>query len=216
MPLLIDGHNLIGQMPDLKLSDPDDEAKLIKRLQTFGLLERKQITVVFDPGGHDNHSRLFPEIQQHGSCKAIWAMPGHKADDLIRQLVSNVRDKQGLLVITSDTAVAKFVRVNGIKVQSSQDFARQLTSQLAERIFADAKPHPTRKENAQWAEVFKEPAPTQPAPKPDPIAIKKAQAEEKRKRRAEQLAKQAKGAAAKRLYTGTTPTRKVEDEEEGF
>ena len=107
MPLLIDGHNLIGQMPDLKLSDPDDEAKMIQRLKTFGLLERKQITVIFDPGPHNTDVRLYPEIQQHGSCKAIWAMPPQKADDLIRQLVSNVRDKQGLLVITSDNAVAQ-------------------------------------------------------------------------------------------------------------
>ena len=214
MPLLIDGHNLIGQMPDLKLSDPHDEAKMIQRLKTFGLLERKQITVVFDPSPHDPTPRLYPEIQQHGSCKAIWAMPPQKADDLIRQLVSNVRDKQGLLVITSDNAVAKFVRVTGIKVQSSQEFAKQLTAQLAERIFADAKPSPTRKENAQWADVFTEPEPLKQAPKPDPVLIKKTEAEAKRKRRAEQLAKQAKGAAAKRLYTGTTPTRKVDEEED--
>jgi hypothetical protein len=33
MPFLIDGHNLIGALPDLDLDDPDDEARLVERLQ---------------------------------------------------------------------------------------------------------------------------------------------------------------------------------------
>ena len=32
---LIDGHNLIGQLPDLSLTDPDDEAKLVQKLTGF-------------------------------------------------------------------------------------------------------------------------------------------------------------------------------------
>jgi len=35
MPLLIDGHNLIGQIPDISLSDPDDEAKLVLLLRRY-------------------------------------------------------------------------------------------------------------------------------------------------------------------------------------
>jgi len=214
MPLLIDGHNLIGQMQDLKLSDPNDEAKLIKRLRTYALMERKQITVVFDPNPHDTTPRLYPEIQEHGACKVIYAMPGQKADDIIRQMVNNARDKKGLIVITSDNAVAKHARVSGIKVQSSPDFAKQMNAQLAERVFAeaDAKPSPTRKENREWAEVFKDPEPSKPAPKPAAPAI--SPAEQKRLRRAEQLKKQAKGASAWRLNANTTPTRKFEDDEE--
>ena len=162
MALLIDGHNLIGQMQDLSLADPDDEAKLIKQLRTFGLLARKQITVIFDPSPHDTTTRLYNDIQHYDSVKVIYAMPGQKADDLIRNLVGKVRDKQGTLVITSDNAVAKFTRVCGVKVLSSPDFIKQMKSQLAERIFTDAKPSPTRKENKEWAEVFKEPPPTLP------------------------------------------------------
>jgi len=33
MPYLIDGHNLIAQMPGFSLSDPDDEARLVLRLR---------------------------------------------------------------------------------------------------------------------------------------------------------------------------------------
>ena len=35
MPILIDGHNLIAKLPDLRLDDPDDEAKLVARLRAY-------------------------------------------------------------------------------------------------------------------------------------------------------------------------------------
>jgi hypothetical protein len=35
MPYLIDAHNLIGQLEDLSLSDPNDEAILVTRLKAF-------------------------------------------------------------------------------------------------------------------------------------------------------------------------------------
>ena len=50
MPILIDGHNLIGRLPDLRLDDPDDEAKLVLRLRAYAARTRKRITVVFDQG----------------------------------------------------------------------------------------------------------------------------------------------------------------------
>ncbi len=206
MALLIDGHNLIGQMQDLSLADPDDEAKLIKQLRTFGLLARKQITVIFDPSPHDTTTRLYNDIQQYDSVKVIYAMPGQKADDLIRNLVGKVRDKQGMLVITSDNAVAKFTRVCGVKVLSSPDFIKQMKSQLAERIFTDAKPSPTRKENKEWAEVFKEPPPTLA----NKTAAKPAEPPKKKVSKSEQLKRQLKN--IKPLSGSTVPTRKVDEE----
>ena len=52
MPILIDGHNLIGQMSDLSLADPDDEAKLLQRLRGYRNVANQPITVVFDSGSH--------------------------------------------------------------------------------------------------------------------------------------------------------------------
>jgi len=209
MPLLIDGHNLIGQMPDLSLADPDDEAKLIKQLRTYGLLARKQITVIFDPSPHDTTSRLYHDIQQFDSVKVIYAMPGQKADDLIRNLVGKIRDKQGTIVVTSDTAVAKYARACGLKVQSSPDFIKQLRAQLAERIFSDAKPSPTRKEVKEWSEVFKEPEPS-----PNSPATKPKEPPKPKISKSERLKQQLKN--VKQLPRTGTPTRKVEEDEEGF
>jgi hypothetical protein len=33
--LLIDGHNLIGQLAAPRLDDPDDEAQLVRRLRSY-------------------------------------------------------------------------------------------------------------------------------------------------------------------------------------
>ncbi len=35
MPILIDGHNLIGRMPALSLADPDDERQLLALLLSY-------------------------------------------------------------------------------------------------------------------------------------------------------------------------------------
>jgi S-adenosylhomocysteine hydrolase len=32
MPYMIDGHNLIGKLPDISLDDPNDEALLVQKL----------------------------------------------------------------------------------------------------------------------------------------------------------------------------------------
>ena len=50
MPLLIDGHNLIGQMPDIDLADPDEESKLVHRLKRYCRQHNRRATVVFDAG----------------------------------------------------------------------------------------------------------------------------------------------------------------------
>jgi len=51
MEWLIDGHNVIGQMPDIGLDDPDDEQKLLWRLRRYRARTGRRIVVVFDPGG---------------------------------------------------------------------------------------------------------------------------------------------------------------------
>ncbi len=188
MPLLIDGHNLIGQLPDLSLSDPRDEAKLIVRLRTYAALSGKQVTVVFDPGPQ---AALPPALQrrnQQGRVEVIYADPGQKADDVIRHLVATTRDRQGLLVVTSDSALANFTRQCGVRVLPAQEFAKALARDAARRPPSE-KPESSRDDVAAWLQVFKEPAappPTPPTPQPDPRVLK-------RKRRMAQLNKQVRG-----------------------
>lgn len=123
MPLLIDGHNLIGRMPDLRLEDPEDEAELVRRVRRYCWRHRHQATVVFDGGLCGG---LAPGLSG-GPVEVIFAHPGSSADRVILQHIARSRDPQGLLVISSDRAVQKAARQRGARVMSSEDFAVGLT-----------------------------------------------------------------------------------------
>ena len=46
MHYIIDGHNLIGKMPDISLKDPNDEIKLTMRIKSWVAESKKrQVTV---------------------------------------------------------------------------------------------------------------------------------------------------------------------------
>ena len=192
MPLLIDGHNLIGHLPDLSLSDPRDEVKLVARLQAYAARSERRITVVFDPGPQ----AVPPALQRrsrYGYVEVIYADPGQKADDVIRSIVGATRDRQGLLVVTSDGALANFTRQCGVRVVSASQFAKALIDNAPRRP-SDEKPTSSQDDVAAWLAIFKEPeAPPSPPsqPPPDPRELK-------RKRRMAQLNKQARGGG--RLY----------------
>jgi len=192
MPLLIDGHNLIGQSPDLKLSDPNDEAKLIRRLKQYAARTEKQITVIFDHGRHVDFAQLWDSQEQHGSVVARWAQVGRQADDVIRDIVGTTKDRRGLTVVTSDGAVASFVRACGVRVLSSSEFHKEMQHALGQQFQPEAKPARTStSEVDEWLKVFKEPTRSSVAPLPfkDPVS----EAEKKRQRRMEQLRKQTRG-----------------------
>ncbi len=59
MSFIIDGHNLIGVMPDINLADPDDEHRLLARLRAYRARSGGPSLIVFfdsgasPPGGAD-------------------------------------------------------------------------------------------------------------------------------------------------------------------
>jgi len=128
MPILIDGHNLIGRLPDLRLDDPDDEAKLVLRLRAYAARTRKRITVVFDqglPGGE------APQLSGAG-VKVVFASAGRSADGVLRERIRRDSDPRGLLVVTSDVGVAAAAQARGARVMRSEEFAAQLVAPAAD------------------------------------------------------------------------------------
>lgn len=121
MPILIDGHNLIGQMPTLSLEDPHDEDKLVTLLRSYQARTGKAITVVFDPGGG-----VLAQTQRIGGVEVVFASPGSTADAVITRRVRASRDPRGWLVVTSDQQLAGTVSRQGARVQSAAAFAVQL------------------------------------------------------------------------------------------
>lgn len=186
MPFLIDGHNLIGHMPDLSLSDPNDEDKLIARLKLFAERANKRVTVVFDPNPSDTTPRIGQGRARLGNLTVLYALPDSKADDVIRSMVSEFKDKQGWIVVTSDAAVAGFTRATGIRVESCPAFLKRMRAAVTNRPTTE-KPQAGAREIDNWADVFKEPEPSADDRPVTPIVKPKPA---KKKKKSEMLAEQ--------------------------
>jgi predicted RNA-binding protein with PIN domain len=189
MPLLIDGHNLIGRLPDLHLSDPRDEEKLIARLKQYVARTGRRVVVVFDPPrGGDPSSWFTDDRHEYRNLTVIFAQAGRKADDVIRERVANEPDRQGLIVVTSDAAVAGFARQCGVRnIRASERFGEELRATLVASTPKE-KPSASPADVDDWLKVFKEPG---PAPEPKPERSRPSKPQAKRLRRMEQLKKQA-------------------------
>lgn len=122
MQWLIDGHNLIGQMPNLRLDDPDDEAKLLEYLRSFHARTGHRITVIFDTGP----SYRPAETKKMGGITVQFVAHGQTADQVINQRVRRVKNPQELIVVTSDRAVQQVARQARVRVLTAREFAQQL------------------------------------------------------------------------------------------
>ncbi|HEU5103246.1 MAG TPA: NYN domain-containing protein, partial [Roseiflexaceae bacterium] len=130
MPLLIDGHNLIGQIPGLSLADPDDEGDLVMLLRRYTTARRgRKAVVVFDHGVYGHPQRL----DGYGVTCYFARSPQDADTQLIKRVRALKRPREWTLV-TSDRQVARVGAECGVRVVSAQEFARQLT--------APAKPAP--------------------------------------------------------------------------
>lgn len=122
MPYLIDGHNLIAHVPDISLSDPDDEGKLVVRLRGFAAARRKQCIVVFDhglPGGKSPMS--------NDAVKVIFATAYHTtADRVLMERIRSTPDAANWTVVSSDNEVLTAARQHGMKGMKSAEFAALL------------------------------------------------------------------------------------------
>lgn len=122
MPLLIDGHNLIGQVPTIELSDPDDEFQLVLLLRRYAAGKRgRRIVVVFDGGVYGHPANL----NGYGVTCYFARSPKDADRELIRRIRA-IRRRGEWQVVTSDRAVAGEARAHGIKVVPAATFARHL------------------------------------------------------------------------------------------
>lgn len=150
MPLLIDGHNLIGRLPDIHLEDPDDEVRLISRLQAYAGRTGKRVTVVFDRGLPGGRSRNL----SGGRVEVIFAATGHTADGVIRERLRRSQNPRGLTVVTSDRAVIAAAKAQGTRVIRSEDFADRLKAPSAPRTSVKEEAHLSEEDVEAWLRIF--------------------------------------------------------------
>jgi hypothetical protein len=157
MTVLIDGHNLIGQMPDIHLDDPDDEEQLLLRLRTYQARTGKQLEVYFDPG----LTYQSPARQSWPGITVHQAGSGQRADDLMIQAILRHGNPRELVIVTSDRAVQQVARQRRARVLDSARFVIELHQaprrkvRRARRPAAGSDPMLSPQEVQEWISVFK-------------------------------------------------------------
>ena len=168
--LLVDGHNLIGQLQDLSLDDPYDEAKLSMAIRSFCMRSKMKATVIFDNGLPGGVSKQL----SNSSVKVIFAPSGTQADTLIMRRARELLDpRDPLLLVTSDRRILRLAFAYGIETLSSPEFAIMIGFRPVEdddilpdkaqptaqpRITfvydKDPNPHISPQEVAYWLPIF--------------------------------------------------------------
>jgi hypothetical protein len=115
--LLVDGHNLIGQLQDLSLDDPYDEAKLTMAIRSYCMRARTKATVIFDNGLPGGVSRQLSS----SDVTVIFAPPGTSADALLMRRARELGHQ--FVMVTSDRRILRLAFAYGIETMSSEEFA---------------------------------------------------------------------------------------------
>lgn len=152
MPYLIDGHNLIGKIPDIDLNDPNDEALLVQKLSGFVARTKQKCTVIFDQGLPGGESRMSTR-----GVKVIFAPHRSNADQLIMDRISKERNPKMLTIVSSDNEVLDKAKARGMQTLKSAEFA-ELIQRPAPPVKPgadeDANLRLTADEVEEWLNIF--------------------------------------------------------------
>jgi hypothetical protein len=152
MPYIIDGHNLIPKIPNIHLQDIDDEIQLVKMLQEFCRIKRKQVEVYFDNAPPGTSS-----VRNYGSVIARFIREGKTADQAIQKKLKRLGgEARNWTVVSSDREVKASARAARAVIISVEDFASQLLDVLTDTGFEtpDSENKISAQEVEDWMRVF--------------------------------------------------------------
>ena len=151
MIYLIDGHNLIGQLPDISLDDPNDEALLTQKLNGFAARTGKRCVVVFDYGLPGGSSRMSTRAVQ-----VVFASQRSTADRVMMERINKIPDTRDWVVVSSDNDVRTTAHRRGMPTMSSADFAVLMQSPPKPVVDAgeEADVHLSDAEVDEWMKLF--------------------------------------------------------------
>ena len=128
MSLIIDGHNLIGILPDIELGQPDDERRLLERLRAYRAWSGGRSLIVFfdsSPARMPGQAMPSSDLSSPG-IQVRFAEPGQTADDAIVEYLRGRAQPGQYAVVTNDQGLSWRVRDAGASVLSSSEFAARL------------------------------------------------------------------------------------------
>lgn len=156
MPYLIDGNNLIGEIPALDLKDPTSRKLLVSRLRIFQEVQNTRVILVFD-GPHD--SKLSEGNYKDTYFSVCFPPFSQTADDVIEEIVGRQTDLRQFFVVSSDREIKNFARSQGAQVLDCSEFLRRLKTTLKKynniaELEKNTTP-PSPLEVDIWSDIFK-------------------------------------------------------------
>jgi predicted RNA-binding protein with PIN domain len=128
MAYLVDGNNVMAQRVGWHRDKGRARRELMDELARFAEAKGARVAVVFD-GAPEKH---FGDGSSYRGVRVFYAERGSDADERIKGLVEATRERRTLLVVTSDRALANYVRRCGAQVLRAGEFRRRMEQALSQ------------------------------------------------------------------------------------
>lgn len=157
--IIIDGYNLIRQVPELhqeeSISLESGRNLLIRQLKLYRKHKKHKITVVFDG------SSTFAESSspyKEGGIQICFSTAYQTADDVIKEMAKE--EKNRALIVSSDRSILDFAESCGSAVMDSKHFYEKLRfAELTETKGFLPEESPTKKaQHKRWMTYKKGPS----------------------------------------------------------
>ena len=119
---LVDGNNLMGRRVGWHRDKRAARRRLLDDLARFAQAASVRLSVVFD-GAPEEH---FPDGSSYRGVRVFYAERGSNADERIKRMVDAARERRTLSVVTSDRALAGYVRASGVGVIRAGEFQKRM------------------------------------------------------------------------------------------
>jgi predicted RNA-binding protein with PIN domain len=151
MSYLVDGNNVMGQRVGWHRDKPKARRELLDELARFASRKKVRVGVVFD-GAPDEH---FADGSSYRGVRVYYAARGSDADERIKTLVEQSRERRTLLVVTSDRALAEYVRRCGAQVLRAGEFRRRMEAvEAAAEAEGVGDAPPIEESTERWMRYF--------------------------------------------------------------
>ncbi|HEV2800894.1 MAG TPA: NYN domain-containing protein [Pyrinomonadaceae bacterium] len=151
MAYLVDGNNVMGQRVGWHRDRVRARRELLEELARFALAKKVRVDVVFDGAPDEN----FADGSSYKGVRVYYAARGSNADERIKSLVEASRERRTLSVVTSDRALADYVRRCGAHVVRSGEFRRRMEeSEAARASQAETDAPPIEETTERWMRYF--------------------------------------------------------------
>lgn len=151
MPWILDGNNILGQIPGRSRLDPSHRRELASRISRWCEARRCRASLYFDGAPLEGWRGAI----HYGPLSVLHSGGGRSADEAILQAVASSRRPGDLRVVTSDRALSERCRRMGASTSPVREFRTLLNRSGGAAGAGSGKPdRVTPGEVARYLEIF--------------------------------------------------------------